>query len=97
MKTTNSNHQNEENSAPVHVADCGRVRAAVWQAEADGGLRYKITITRSIRQDDGTWKRGRTFFAGEIPAIVEVAARAQRWIERQQREAQAQLPLTETP
>jgi len=86
MKTTNNKNNNEENSAPAHVADCGRVRAAVWRSEDNGVTRFKITISRSFKQENGEWKRGRTFFAGELPAIVEVVARAQRWIERQQRD-----------
>ena len=95
MKTINKSHD-EENSAPAHVADCGRVRAAVWQTVENGTTRYKITVSRSFKQEDGTWKRGRTFFAGELPALVEVVAKSQRWIERQEREASAQLQLAGT-
>lgn len=96
MKTANNRNHDEENSAPAHVADCGRVRAAVWQSEGNGVRRYKITVSRSFKQEDGTWKRGRTFFAGELTAVVEVVARSQRWIERQEREASAQLQLAGT-
>jgi len=88
---TNNRHE-EDNSAPAHVSDCGRVRAAVWQTVANGTARYKITVSRSFKQEDGTWKRGRTFFAGELPALVEVVAKSQQWIDRQERQANAQQP-----
>jgi hypothetical protein len=54
----------------------------------NGTTRHKIAITRSFQQETGEWTVGRMFFQGELPAVVEVTARAQRWIERQQREHQ---------
>jgi len=51
----------------------------------NGTTRHKIAITRSFQQETGEWTVGRMFFQGELPAVVEVTARAQRWIERQQR------------
>lgn len=95
MKTTNKNSE-QENTAPVHSENSGRVRASVWETEVDGAKRYKITITRSFQEKDGAWKRGRTYFQSELAAVIEVAARAQRWIERQQRESQGQLQLAAT-
>jgi hypothetical protein len=92
MKTNTNKTSDEHNSAPAHFADCGRVRASVWQSEANGTLRFKITISRSFNED-GVWKRGRTFFGDELAAVVEVVARAQRWIQWRKRDAQAQLPL----
>jgi hypothetical protein len=93
MKTTNSH--DVVNSAPASTFDCGRVRASVWTQTENGETRYKITISKSFKQGDG-WTRGRTFFSGELAAVVEVVARAQRWIQWQQREAQAQLALAGT-
>ena len=90
MKTTK---HNEENSTPTSTFDCGRVRASVWSQNEKGETRYKITITRSFKKD-GAWTRGRTFFQSELAAVAEVIARAQLWIERQQRQAQLQLPGT---
>jgi len=83
------------NTPPIHVADCGRVRASVWERQANGITQFKLTFTRSF-QVEGEWKRGRTFYSDEIPALVEVAARAQLWIDRRKRDAQAQLHLAVT-
>lgn len=87
MKTNNHHHE-EKNTPPIFTADCGRVRASVWRVEENGARRYKITVTRSFKQENGEWTRGRTFFRGELPAVVEVTARVQRWIARQEREQQ---------
>jgi hypothetical protein len=62
----------QENSAPVHSENSGRVRASVWQTDDNGTTRYKITITRSYQEKDGAWRRGRTFFHHELAAVIEV-------------------------
>ena len=95
MKTKTGKNSDEQNSAPAHVADCGRVRASVWQNDANGQPQFKITISRSFHED-GAWQRGRTFYADELAAVVEVAARAQRWIQWRKRDAQTQLQLAAT-
>ena len=95
MKTNTNKNNDDQNSSPAHVADCGRVRASVWQNDANGIPQFKIIISRSFHED-GAWQRGRTFYADELAAVVEVAARVQRWIQWRQREAQAQLQLAGT-
>lgn len=95
MKTNTKKGHDDKNSAPAHVADCGRVRASVWQSKSNGTPQFKISISRSFHQD-GAWQRGRTFYADELAAVVEVAARAQRWIQWRKRDAQAQLQLAAT-
>ena len=90
---TKQDHQPEDaNTPPVHVADCGRVRASVWEQSAKGTTRHKVIISRRFTRN-GEWIRGRTFYADELPAVIEVSARVQRWIDRREREAQAQFPL----
>ena len=95
MKTRISKNSDEHNSAPAHVADCGRVRASVWQTESNGSPRFKVTISRSFHEG-GAWQRGRTFYGDELAAVVEVAARAQRWIQWRKRDAQTRLQLAVT-
>jgi hypothetical protein len=95
MKSNDRNQTPESNTAPVHTATCGRVRAAVWQSTEQGNVGYKVTISRSFNRD-GKWTRGRTYFPGVLAAVVEVCAKVQRWIEWQQREAQKQPALAGT-
>lgn len=95
MKTSSQN-LNQENFAPVHSENAGRVRASVWATQKDGAKHYKITITRSFKQENGEWKRGRTFFQSELSAVIEVTARIQSWVERQQRDSRPQ-PQMELP
>ncbi len=71
--------------SPAHVCDSGRIRASIWEAVANDAPTYKVTISRSYKKED-TWHRGYTFFPEELAGVVEVAARAQRWIERQKRQ-----------
>ena len=87
-------NENDSSSKPVHTCDSGRVRASVWPNDGGGTSKFKITITRSYRQGD-KWTRSRTFFQNELSAVVEVVAKAQRWI-GQQEQAQAQPTLAGT-
>jgi hypothetical protein len=93
MKTNHKPRVDEKNTPPIFATDCGRVRASVWQVKENGSRRYKITVTRSFQQENGEWTRGRTFFQGELPAVVEVTARVQRWIDWQERGQQQQPTL----
>ena len=96
MKTNQDHQQEGANTPPVHSADYGRVRASVWAHVENGTTQYKITLSRSFLQKDGAWSRGRTFYQSELAAVVEVCARVQLWIERQQRAAQTQPTLAGT-
>lgn len=89
MTNDNSPTQAQNDNTPVHVADSGRVRASVWQSVVDNTPQYKITISRSYKRDN-SWHRGHSYYPEELPAVVEVAARAQRWIDRRKRDAQIQ-------
>ena len=88
----NTNQNDGENTPPVYSADCGRVRASIWANTVNGLTSYKVIISRSFEKN-GEWLRGKTFYDGELSAVVEVTARAQIWIGRHKRKTQAQLQL----
>jgi hypothetical protein len=92
MNPNNSTSTATESSkqSPAHVFDTGRIRASIWEARANEVPLYKVTISCSYKRDNA-WHRSHTFYAEELAAVVEVAARAQRWIERQKRQEQQQL------
>lgn len=92
MKANQDNQIEPANTPPIHSANCGRVRASVWENSKNGDVEFKVILSCSIKKN-GEWTRGKTFFHDELPAVIEVAARAQRWIEWRKREMQSQLNL----
>ena len=89
MKT----NQNEEvNSRPTFTSASGKVRACVWETREENTFRHKITLSRLFREDNGSWQRGRTFFASELAQVVEAVGRAQTWIDRRRRQLEFSPP-----
>ena len=68
MKTTN-----EINTVPSHTSRAGKIRAAVWERHDVNGVTHKIMVNRLFRQGD-KWQRDRTFFASELPAVVQAVS-----------------------
>jgi len=75
----------EINTVPSHTSSAGKIRAAVWERHGENGVTHKIMINRLFRRGD-EWQRGRTFFASELPAVVQAVSSAQQWIEHRRRE-----------
>jgi hypothetical protein len=83
MNKTNNDNQN---TAPIHTARAGAIRASVWVSpNRDGQPQYKIIISRMFRQNEG-WQRGHTFYSDQLCAIVEAVASVQRWIDQRRRQ-----------
>jgi hypothetical protein len=89
MNTKNQNQNANPNTAPVHTARAGTVNASVWETATENGLQFKVIISRMFKKDE-SWQRGHTFYADNLAAVVEAVGKAQQWIERRQRELQAQ-------
>ena len=80
-------NQNESaNSAPTFTSCAGRIRACVWESHEDDTYRHKIILSKFIRNNDGTWQRGRTFWGSELAHVVETIGKAQGWIEKRRRQ-----------
>jgi len=74
------------NTAPIHIARAGTVRACVWESRSEAGeSRFKITVSRLFRRGE-SWERGHTFYGDQLPAVVQTVGEAQGWIERRRRE-----------
>jgi len=91
MKTAKNEDQN---SAPAHTSCAGKIRACVWESRESNSIRHKIVVSRLFKQND-SWQRGRTFYASELPALVEVISKAQQWL--QQRHRQLKFPQPHEP
>ena len=92
MKT----NQNEPvNSSPAFTSCAGKIRACVWESAEGDTCRHKIILSKLFRQNDGSWQRGRTFWASELSQIVEAVGKAQNWIDRRRRQLQLPEPHEE--
>jgi len=65
---------------PVKTFALNFVEAAVWENTRDGGkTRFKVTLSRSYRDSDGTWKRTESLDPSDIPYAQLVLQDALRW------------------
>ena len=85
--------QNEDaNSAPTFTSCAGKIRACVWESAEGNTYRHKIIVSKLLRQNDGSWQRGRTFWGNELAQIIEAVSKAQQWIDRRRRHLEFPQP-----
>ncbi len=64
---------------PVHEMRMGRVRAAVWQNEGEGGAFHNVTFTR-LYKDADQWKDSASFGRDDLPLLAKLADAAHTWL-----------------
>ena len=69
-----------EKARPVHEVRLGRIRAAVWLNDTEGGPRYDVQITRLYKDQNDTWKDATSFGREDLPLVAKVAELAMVWI-----------------
>jgi hypothetical protein len=70
---------------PIHTIKLGRVRAAVWRNETQAGTRPSVTLSRSYRDESGSWKDSASFWRDDLLALAKVAEQTYLWLaDRQQ-------------
>jgi hypothetical protein len=84
----------ERNTIPSHTSRAGKIRVAVWEHHGENGVAHKIMVNRLFQQGD-KWQRGRTFFASELPAIVQAVNSARQWIDHRRQELR--MPPSSAP
>ncbi len=67
-------------SKPVHEIRLGRVRAAVWLNDTEGGLRYNVQISRLYKDKQDKWKDSTSFGREDLPLVAKVADMAMVWV-----------------
>lgn len=73
----------EAKARPVHEVRLGRIKAAVWANETEGGaVRHNVTFSR-IYKDGDEWKTSTSFGRDELPLVAKVADMAHSWIFQQ--------------
>ena len=73
------------NRKPVHEIRMGRIKAAIWQNETDGVIRYNVTFGR-LYKDGESWKQTESFDRDDLPVLSKVADQAHTFIFQKQQE-----------
>ena len=75
---------------PVHEIRLGRIKAAIWANEVEGGTRHNVTMAR-LYKEGKDWKSSDSFGRDDLPLVAKVADMAHTWI------FQAVTATTESP
>lgn len=54
--------------------------ASVWKHDGEKGPIYYVTITRSYKTTEGTWKHSDSFSLNDLEAVSVVLGHAKVWI-----------------
>ncbi len=65
---------------PIHEIRLGRIKAAIWENEAENGVRYNVTITRLYKNGDDEWKDSSSFGRDDLPLVEKVCHMTHLWI-----------------
>lgn len=68
---------------PVKEFRIGRIKAAIWANETDGGIRHNVTFSRLYKLDGGEWQDSMSFGRDDLPLLAKVADRVHSWIYEQ--------------
>jgi len=72
-----------EKKKPAHEIRLGKVRAAIWANEAEGGAtRYSVTFSR-LYKDGESWKDSTSFGRQELLLLAKVADSAHTFLHRE--------------
>lgn len=68
---------------PVAEARIGRVKACIWENNAQNGTQYNVTFSR-LYKDGEHWKESTSFGRDDLLVLAKVADQAHTWIADQQ-------------
>jgi hypothetical protein len=67
---------------PAHEIRRGRVKAAIWVDDAEGGRKVRVAFTRLYRDGAG-WKDSRYLGSADLAAVARVAEEVMAWLAEQ--------------
>jgi len=70
----------DDKRAPVRRIRIGQVTASVWKNDGSERAFYTVTLQRSYKDGDGTWKNGDNFNHDDLLNAAKVLERAESWI-----------------
>ncbi len=65
---------------PIHQIRLGHIKAAIWENEAENGVRYIVTITRLYKDGNDEWQDSGSFGRDDLPLVEKVCHMAHLWI-----------------
>jgi len=73
--------QREKKVKPVAEFRIGRIVAAVWRNETDGGaIRHNVTFSRLYKPEGEQWQNSTSFGRDDLLLLAKIADRAHSWI-----------------
>ena len=67
---------------PIHEIRLCRIKAAIWenQADSDAGIRYGITLSRLYKNGRDEWRDSGSFGRDDLPLVEKVCHMTHLWI-----------------
>ena len=65
---------------PAHVIRCGSLTAAIWHNVGEYGPYFTVTYSRSVRDQEGTWRNLTSFTLRDLDTVAFLNAQTKEWI-----------------
>jgi len=65
---------------PVTTLRCSSIQASIWKNEGEKGPFYNVTLSRSYKGPDGTWKKSESFGYADLEVLLVVVQQAKVWV-----------------
>jgi len=77
----------KEKVKPVHEIRIGRLKAAIWRNETEGGaIRHNVTFTRLYKPEGEEWQDSTSFGRDDLLVLGKLADQVHSWIYEQTQE-----------
>ena len=83
---TDRETETQESNAPDFVLRDGNLRSATWRAEGEFGPMYNTRITKTYRDEDGSFRETTTLSAKDLLRVSELARETHHEVLGRQRE-----------
>src|SRR5207247_756850 len=80
---------------PAFEVRYGRLKATVWRQESDQGPWYSTVLTRSYKDNQGTWKSSSSFGRDDLLLLAKLCDKVHTWIYQEFAKTQANGSQTE--
>ncbi len=74
-----------KSNLPIHRVEIGNVKAAIWANEGTNGTFLTVTLSRSYKSDDGSFKDTGTLHQRDLIAAAVALEKAHAFIQSQPR------------
>ena len=71
--------QNQDGNLPVHAVRHRNIKASIWRNETDKGPMYKVTVTRSYKENE-EWRDTHSFGYDDLMNVAKLMYDAHSYI-----------------